>query len=62
MKVRIFRDEKGKVLASSEISNEKEISVALQPTKGHTMEEVDAADKYQLDLKGFYKKHERAIS
>ena len=60
MKVRILRDATGKVLASSEISNEKEISATPQPEKGHTLEEVNAADHYAQDLKAFYKSNERA--
>lgn len=63
MKVRIFRDATGKVLASAETSkDEKEISVAPQLEKGHTAEEVSAADHYTQDLKAFYKKNEKAAT
>ena len=61
MKVRIFKDAQGKILGSSEISSkDKEISVSLQSEKGQTAEESDAADHYHQDLKGFYKKFEKA--
>ena len=44
MKVKVFRDATGKVLASSETSNEKELSAVPQLDKGHTADEINAAD------------------
>lgn len=59
MKVKVFRDATGKVLASSEIGDEKEISAVPQLDPGHTAEEVNAADQYVQDLGAFYKKNEK---
>lgn len=60
MKVKVFRDATGKVLASSETSNEKELSAVPQLDKGHTADEITAADQYAQDLPAFYKKNEKA--
>ena len=60
MKVKVFRDATGKVLASSEIADEKEISAVPQLDKGHSAEEITAADHYAQDLGAFYTKNEKA--
>ena len=60
MKVKVFRDATGKVLASSEVANEKEISAVPQQEPGHSSEEINAADQYAQDLGAFYKKNEKA--
>lgn len=60
MKVKVFRDATGKVLASSEISNEKEVSAVPQLEKGHSAEEISAAEHYEKDLNAFYKKNQKA--
>lgn len=56
MKVKVFRDATGKVLASSEIANEKEISAVPQLDQGHTSEEIAAADQYAQDPGCFLQK------
>jgi hypothetical protein len=58
MKVQIVRDANGKVVASAEVGKETEVSVSPVLEKGHTVEEISAADKYAHDLAGFYKQNE----
>jgi hypothetical protein len=60
MKIKVFRDASGKVLASSEIGDEKVISAVPQLEKGHTAEEINAAEHYAQDLTAFYKKNQKA--
>lgn len=58
MKVQIVRDAQGKVIASAEVGKESEVSVKPVLEKNQTAEEVNAADRYEHDLNGFYKQHE----
>jgi hypothetical protein len=60
MKVKVFRDATGNVLASSEIADEKAVSAVPQLDKGHTAEEINAAEQYAHDLGAFYKKNAKA--
>lgn len=62
MKIKVFRDATGKVLASSEIADEKEISAVPQLDKGHTAEEINAEEHYAQDLNAFYKKNVKATT
>ncbi len=58
MKVQIVRDAQGKVIATSEIGKDTEVSVKPVLEKGQTTEEINAADQYAHDLGGFYKRLE----
>jgi len=60
MKVKVYRDATGNVFASSEIADEKVVSAVPQLEKGHTAEEVNAAEQYTQDLSAFYKKNAKA--
>jgi hypothetical protein len=60
MKVKVFRDATGKVLASSEIGDEKVISAVPQLDKGHSAEEINAAEHYAQNLTAFYKNNAKA--
>jgi hypothetical protein len=57
MKLQIVRDDKGKVIASSEVAKGNEVPVKIEAKKGHDIEEVDAADRYTQDIGAFYKTH-----
>ena len=59
MKIQLLRDASGKVIASSEVSNKKELSVTPQADKGLSLEEVDSSENYAKDLGAFYKQHEK---
>lgn len=59
MKIQLLRDASGKVVASSEVSNKKEISVAPDAEKGLSLEQIDSSDQYAKDLGAFYKQHEK---
>jgi hypothetical protein len=58
VKIQIVRDDKGKVVASAEITKGSEASVKPILEKGQTVDEVEAADQYLHDLPNFYKHHE----
>jgi hypothetical protein len=55
MKVQIVRDAHGKVIGTTEIAKDGEVSVKPDLEKGHTSEEISATDQYARDLGGFYK-------
>ena len=55
MKLQIVRDDKGKVIASSEIAKGNEVPVKIEAQKGHDIEEIDATDRYTQDIGSFYK-------
>lgn len=59
MKIQLLRDASGKVIASAEVSNKKELSVTPQADKGLSLEEIDSSEHYAKDLGAFYKQHEK---
>jgi hypothetical protein len=59
MKLNVVKDESGKVVATFE--NPMAGAPALRPVlkSGHKVHEVEVAEDYKADIKGFYKKHSR---
>lgn len=57
MKVNIVKDSKGKVVASFEnpVGDGPSVKPVLKP--GHTVHEVEAAEKYTDDISAFYERH-----
>jgi hypothetical protein len=59
MKVNIVKDPNGKVVATFEnpVAGGSSLKPVLKP--GHTVHEVDAAERYKEDIKAFYQQHSR---
>jgi hypothetical protein len=59
MKVNVVKDSKGKVVATFEnpVGDSPSVKPVLKP--GHTVHEVEAAEKYTDDISAFYERHSR---
>jgi hypothetical protein len=59
MKVNVVKDENGKVVATFENAAAAGPTVKPVLKPGHKVHEVEVAENYKADIKGFYKKHSR---
>lgn len=55
MKIQVVKDKAGKVVATFEKSGDHSVTPVLEA--GHSVHEMDVADDYRSDIKGFYAKH-----
>jgi hypothetical protein len=59
MKVNLVKDASGKVIATFENARSGGPSIKPDLQPGQKVEEVDAADNYKADIKGFYAQHSK---
>ncbi|MBV8823550.1 MAG: hypothetical protein JO220_00980 [Hyphomicrobiales bacterium] len=56
MKIQGIKDQTGKLIATYEEAAGGGPSVAPVLAQGHTVHQIDVADNYKTDIKGFYEK------
>jgi len=57
MKIQAVKDKAGKVVATFEKAGDHGPSVTPMLEHGHTLHEIEVAENYRDDIKGFYAKH-----